>query len=113
MDEAKQPNPEKKSFSQGLFEFLKEYSVIGLAIGVITAQVAKDMIDSVVKGIFNPLINLIVPGEKFAALKFTVKGATFDFGMVLNALLTFLIVLTILYIVVKKILKKEDYLKKK
>lgn len=112
MDEQIKPAEPKKKFTSELFEFLKEYSVIGLAIGVITAQISKDLIDSVVKGLFMPFINLFLPGEKFSNLVFTIGDSKFDFGSVFNALLTFLIVLIILYLVVKKILKKDDYLKK-
>lgn len=102
---------EKKSFWSGLLEFLKEHSVIGLAIGVITAQIAKDMVDAIVKGIFTPLIQLIVPGS-ITDLTFHIGASTFDFGIIINAGLTFVIVLTFLYIIIKQILKK-DYLDKK
>jgi large conductance mechanosensitive channel len=112
MNEEIKPVEQKKKFTAELFAFLKEYSVIGLAIGVITAQISKDMIDSVVKGLFMPFINLFLPGDKFSALVFTIGGSRFDFGSVLNSLLTFSIVLIILYIIVKKILKKDEYLKK-
>lgn len=110
MEETAQKQP-KKTFWQGLLEFLKENSVIGLAIGVITAQIAKDMVDAIVKGVFTPLIQLIVPGA-ITDFKFYVAGSTFDLGIIINAGLTFLIVLSFLYIIIKQILKK-DYLDKK
>ncbi|MDD5071512.1 MAG: MscL family protein [Patescibacteria group bacterium] len=103
----------KKNFTNGLIEFLKEYSVIGLAIGVIVAQTSKDLIDSIVKGIFTPLINLIVPGEKFSNLAFHISGTRFDVGSIISSFLTFIIVMVILYVVVKKILKRDDLIKKK
>jgi len=103
----------KRKFGQGLFEFLKEYSVIGLAMGVIVAQISKDLIDSVVKGIFTPFINLLVPTGKFENLVFTIRNVNFDLGSVLNALLTFFIVMIILYVLVKKILKNDTLLNKK
>lgn len=106
-------NKNKTSFLKGLVEFLKEYSVIGLAIGVIIAQVSKDLIDSIVKGLFTPFIDLIVPGEEFSNLVFYLAGARFDIGAIISSLLTFLIVMVILYAVVKKILKKDDLIKKK
>jgi large conductance mechanosensitive channel len=102
----------KSKFLDELIKFLKEYSVIGMAIGVIVAQISKDVVDALVKGFFTPLINLIVPGENFKNLIFTINGVKFDIGMIINAILTFIIVMIILYIIVKKILKKEDLLKK-
>lgn len=102
-----------KGFASDLFKFLNEYSVIGLAIGVIIAQVSKDVVDSLVKGIFTPLISLIVPGKSFQTMALYIKGIRFDIGSIVSSTLTFFIVLLILYIVIKKILKNEDLLKKK
>ncbi|MCX6796461.1 MAG: MscL family protein [Candidatus Falkowbacteria bacterium] len=102
----------KKKFSTELMNFLKEYSVIGLAIGVIIAQISKDFVDAIVKGLFTPLISLFIPSEKFQNLVFMVNGVKFDIGIVLNALLTFVIVMILLYIIVKKILKRDDLIKK-
>jgi len=101
-----------KSFADDLFKFLNEYSVIGLAIGVIIAQASKSVVDAIVAGFFTPLIKLIVPGSEFEKLIFTVKGVKFDVGSIINSILTFFIVLLILYIIIKKILKREDLLKK-
>jgi large-conductance mechanosensitive channel len=104
---------QKQTFGQELIAFLKEYSVIGMAIGVIVAQISKDLVDAVVKGVFTPFINLIVPGNKINNLSFVVNGVKFDIGIIVNSLLTFLIVMIALYIIVKKILKRDDLLKNK
>ncbi len=100
-----------KSFWTGLMGFLKKYSVIGLAIGVITAQASKDLVDAIVKGVFTPLIKLIVPSG-FTDLTFTIRGATFDIGIIFNAGLTFIIVMAFLYFVIKTILKNDELLEK-
>jgi len=101
-----------KSFGQELLGFLKQYSVIGLAIGVITAQASKDVVDAVVKGVFTPLIKLIAPAG-FSGLVFYIRGEAFDIGIVINAALTFVIVMAFLYIVIKKLLKNDELLDKK
>jgi len=98
---------------QGLLKFLKEYSVLGMAIGVITAQVAKDLIDALVKGLFMPFLNLFLPQDKFQNFVWTIKDSTFDFTLIINTALTFIIVMIVLYIIVKKILKQEKLLEKK
>ncbi len=102
-----------KSLWQGLFDFLKEYSVIGMAIGVIVAQISKDLIDSIVKGLFMPFITLLIPGGSLNGLSFAIGGVRFDVGLVLTNLLTFFIVMAFLYIVVKRILKRDDLIAKK
>lgn len=101
-----------KSFAQGLFEFLKRYSVIGLAIGVITAEASKDVVDSFVTGLFTPLIRLIIPGD-ISHLVFTIRGVPFDIGSILNSTLTFLIIMTFLYFIIKTLLKRDELLEKK
>lgn len=105
-------NAKGKKFREELIGFMKEYSVIGLAIGVIMAQISKDLVDSIVKGLFTPLISLLVPSKNFQNLAFTISGVKFDVGMVLNAFMTFLIVIIFLYIIIKKILKNDDLIKK-
>jgi large-conductance mechanosensitive channel len=101
-----------KGFSQGLLEFLKKYSVIGLAIGVITAQASKDVVDAFVIGFFTPLIKLFVPGD-FSNLVFVFRNVSFDIGKILNSSLTFVIIMIFLYFIIKTILKKDDLLDKK
>lgn len=101
-----------KTFSQGLLEFLKRYSVIGLAIGVITADASKQVVDAFVKGIFTPAIRLIFPGDA-TQLSFSVRGVTFDIGSIVNATLTFLIIMTFLYFIIKNLLKQDELLDKK
>ena len=98
-------------FWQGLVGFMKKYSVIGLAIGVITAQASKDLVDAIVKGVFTPLIKLLVPGG-FSNLMFTFRGQVFDIGIILNAALTFIIVMAFLYFVIKAILRNDELLEK-
>lgn len=92
--------------------FLRENSVIGLTIGVLVAQISKDLVDSIVKGIFTPFINIIVPSGDLKNFSFIVNGSKFDVGMVINAFLTFSIIMLILYIVLKKILKSDVLTKK-
>lgn len=101
------------SFFSGLMDFLKEYSVLGLAIGLIIGQASKDLVDSLVGGVFMPFIQLIISKDKFDSMNIVFKGVTFDFGKVLGTFLTFLIIMFLLYFVVKKIIKREELLKKK
>jgi len=45
-------------------------------------------------------------------LTFNIAGTRFDIGTIVSSLLTFIIVMVILYVVVKKILKRDDLIKK-
>ncbi|WKZ24637.1 MAG: MscL family protein [Patescibacteria group bacterium] len=101
-----------KSFSQGLIEFMRKYSVLGLAIGVITAQASKDLVDSFVKGVFTPAIKFFLP-DVFDDLRYTINGTVFDIGIILSAALTFIIVMVFLYFVIKFIIRNDELLNKK
>lgn len=103
----------RSKFLKGLIDFLKEYSVIGLAIGVVVGQASKDLVDSLVKGVFMPMVELLVSRDKFDNLIFIIRGVSFNIGSVLSSLLTFLIVMSLLYFVVKKIIKNDNFLPKK
>ena len=103
----------RSNFLRGLIEFLKEYSVIGLAIGVVVGQTSKDLVDSLVKGVFMPIVELLISKDRFENMVFTVKNVNFNIGSVLSAFLTFVIVMSLLYFIVKKIIKNDSFLPKK
>ncbi|MFA7601098.1 MAG: MscL family protein [Patescibacteria group bacterium] len=117
INENKEVSSSQKKFNsqflKGLLDFLKEYSVIGLAIGVIIGQTSKDLVDSLVEGFFMPIVELLVSKEKFESLVFILKGVSFDIGSILSSLITFLIIMTFLYFIVKKIIKNDKFLPKK
>jgi len=102
-----------KEFSKEFWQFVKEYSVLGLAIGVIIAQASKDLVDSIVAGFFMPIVDFLIPGEGFESFVFSVGDVEFYFGSIISSSLTFIIILVILFITVKKILKRDDLLSKK
>lgn len=101
------------NFVKGLLIFLKEYSVIGLAIGLIIGQASKDLVDAIVNGVFMPLVQLLIAKDGFENMSFLIKGVSFDIGSVISSFLTFLIVMALLYVIIKKIIKKDELLEKK
>ena len=90
-----------------LVSFLKEYSVIGVAIGMIVAQAAKDFVGAVVSGIFIPALNLLIPDNELATLTFVVRGVRFNLGSVFSTMITLLIIIIFLYLIFKKLIKAE------
>ncbi len=100
-------NREVGGFFDRLVAFLKEYSVLGVAIGVIVAQAAKDFVEAVVSGIFVPLLNLLIPGNELGQLTFSIRGVGFNLGRPFSTLVTLLIIVIFLYYIFKKIIKNE------
>jgi large conductance mechanosensitive channel len=92
--------------------FLKNYGVIGLAIAVIIGGKLNALVDAVVKQLLMPFIGLIIPGGDWRELAFTIGETKFGVGPVLAALVDFLIVAIVVFVVSKKILREEVVSKK-
>lgn len=91
---------------RGFVDFLREQSVVGLAIGLVLGTQAKVLVDQIVVGFFNPLIGLLLPGEgalnkKVFTLTLGGKTAEFAWGSLVMSLLTFVIVAAVVYYVFK------------
>jgi large conductance mechanosensitive channel len=94
---------------QGEFmKFLKEYGVIGLAIGVIIGSKAGELVKSIVDGLLMPVIGMVLPSGDWQKL---VVGP-FQIGIVLAALVNFVIVAFLVFWFSKKALKEESVSKK-
>ena len=89
-------------------KFLKEYGVIGLAIGVIIGGKAGELVKSIVDGLLMPIIGLVLPSGDWQ--KLTV--GPFQIGLVLAALINFVIVAYLVFWFSKKVLREEQVTKK-
>jgi large conductance mechanosensitive channel len=100
----------------GFVEFLREQSVVGLAIGLVLGTQAKVLIDQLIASFINPLVGLLLPGQgtlkdKVFEVHLNGKVAAFGWGAFVISLLTFLIVAAVVYFVFKGL--KLDRLDKK
>jgi large conductance mechanosensitive channel len=103
---------------RGFFDFLREQSVIGLAIGLVLGTQAKVLVDQLIASFFNPFIGLLLPGkgtlaQKTATVTLGEKTAVFGWGAFVISLLTFVVVAAVVYYVFKglrldKLDKKKD-----
>lgn len=89
-------------------KFLKEYGVIGLAIGVIIGSKAGELVKSIVDGLLMPIIGLVLPSGDWQQL---VVGP-FQIGIVLAALINFVVVAFIVFMFAKQVLKEDSVSKK-
>lgn len=79
-------------------EFILRGNVVELAVAVVIGVAFKAVIDAVVDLITN-LIS--IPGETdFARLAFHIGGGTFRYGVLLNAIITFLVVALVIFFVI-------------
>lgn len=89
-------------------KFLKEYGVIGLAIAVIIGGKAGELVKAIVDGLLMPLVGMVLPGGEWQ----TLMVGPFAVGIVLAALVNFVIVAWLVFWFSKKVLKEETVGKK-
>ncbi|HKR82291.1 MAG TPA: MscL family protein [Candidatus Saccharimonadales bacterium] len=102
---------------EGFVEFLREQAVVGLAIGIVIGSQVQSIAKSLVNDFINPLVALLMPGSGDLANKaFYVQRAgehpqKFMWGDFVSALISFVILIAVIYFVIKGL--KLDKLDKK
>lgn len=83
-------------------DFLSKYKVLGLAIAFVLGLYLGTLVQALVKDLLMPAIGLVIPGiADLATFKTTALNQVFSIGDFLVALITFIIVAFIVFIVVK------------
>jgi large conductance mechanosensitive channel len=95
-------------------KFLKEYGVIGLAIGVIIGTKAGELVKTIVDGLLMPIVNpvLSVGGGNWQTSTLDLGPFHFMIGAIVGALINFVIVAYLVFWFSKKVLKEEQVSKK-
>ena len=108
-----------KTEANGFKEFALKGDAITLAIGVVIGVAFKDLVDSLVNNVFTPPIGFLTAKLDFSNLFVTLgkkqyetlsealeaNAVVIQYGLVLNALITFTITAIILYLIVRAISK--------
>jgi large conductance mechanosensitive channel len=93
-------------------EFLEEYKVIGLAIAFIMGVAATTLIQSLVNNVIMPIITPFIPGGAWEEATFTMGKIVISWGAFLAALINFVIIALIIFMIAKKFFKEEKVSKK-
>lgn len=93
-------------------DFLKNYKVIELAIGVVIGNAVKDLVTAIAQDLIMPVVGIFTPSGSWRELVFTMAGSDFKIGNIISATIDFAIVALVVFVVIKKILKIEDSAKK-
>jgi large conductance mechanosensitive channel len=103
----------KKFFSE-FKEFISRGDVMNLAVGVIIGSAFQAIVNSLVKDIVSPVIGLFA-NTNFDNLMIKVGGVEIKYGSFLTALINFIIMAFIIFLIVKAvnnltnaIIKKEE-----
>lgn len=95
-------------------KFISKGNVIDMAIGLVMGSAFTAIVNAVVDGILMPIISGLTAGVDYKDLAINFFGAKLQIGNVINAIITFLIISSFLFIIVKAInkTKKEEVVEK-
>ena len=92
--------------------FLKEYKVIGLAVALIIGLAATALVKSVVDNLVMPLITPFVPGGAWQIATFSIGPIVIGWGALLGAIINFVIIAFVVFLIAKYALKEKKVTKK-
>ena len=97
------PSPPPKGLWNEFKDFLSKYKVMGLAVAFIMGVYLGGLVQSLVKDLLLPVIGLATSGADLASLEIRVgePEQIFGIGNFLVALITFIIVAFVIFILVK------------
>ncbi len=88
-------------------DFLKKYQVIGLAVAVIIGGAATALVSALVKDIVMPIIAVLTPGGEWQKAVLPVVPVNFAIGDLVSALINFIIIAFVVFMIVKMIMKED------
>lgn len=84
---------------QGFKDFISRGNVVELAVGVIIGAAFKNIVDALVDGIINPLIAAVIGKPDFSdAFILTLNGTDVKFGVLITAVINFLLMAFAIYL---------------
>ncbi|MCI0503978.1 MscL family protein [Candidatus Micrarchaeota archaeon] len=93
-------------------DFLTEYKVIGLAIAFIMGAAITALVTSLVNNIIMPVIAVLLPNGDWQLMVVDLAGIKLGVGAFLAALLNFIIIAFVIFMMAKIVLKEEKVTKK-
>lgn len=85
-------------------DFISQGNVIDLAVGLVMGSAFTAIVNSVVSDLIMPIVELLA-GNGIEEIAFTVGAATFKIGMFFQAIINFLIISLVLFLVLKAVNK--------
>ena len=101
VEKAPPPQPPKGLWNEFL-DFVSKYKVLGLAVAFVIGLYLGALVQALVKDFIMPLIGLAIPGlTNLATYSTSVMKQSFGIGDFLVALITFIIVAFVVFLIVK------------
>jgi large conductance mechanosensitive channel len=83
--------------------FISKGNVLDLAVGIIIGAAFTAIVTSLVDDLIQPLIGMIIGGIDFSAMGFSIGDARFAVGNFITAIIKFLIVAWVVFLIVKAV----------
>jgi large conductance mechanosensitive channel len=80
-------------------KFLLRGNVVDLAVAVIIGAAFTAIVTAIVTGLITPLVGMIF-SKDFSDMTFTVNGSTFNYGIVINAVIYFVSVAAVVFFLI-------------
>jgi len=93
--------PAKKGLWGEFRAFIEQADVITIAVGLVMALYTKAIVDSVLAGIIFPIISAIFGKPDIGNIGFDIGDARISIGLVFVAIINFIVVAFILFLIVK------------
>ena len=93
-------------------EFLMRGNIVELAVAVIIGGAFKAIVDSLVKDIISPIIAMVANTGDIAAVSFKLGSAQIGIGAFIAAIINFVIVGAVLFLIVKGMNKASELAKR-
>ena len=94
--------PKPKGMMNEFKAFLEQYKVMGMAVAFILGLYLGTVVSALVTDIVMPIIGLAIPGlGNLSDLQFKVMSQVFNIGHFLAAVITFIVVAFVIFIIVK------------
>lgn len=88
-------------------DFIMRGNVVDLAIAVIIGAAFGAIVNSIVNDILMPLIGIVLGGVDFTTLALTVGSAKLTYGNFIQAVINFLVIAFVLFLIVRSINKAK------
>ena len=97
-----------KAFMKEFKEVISKGNVMDLAVGVIIGGAFQAIVGSLVNDIIMPLLGIITGGLDFSHLAITVGEAQILYGSFISAIINFLLMALVLFLVIKALNKAKS-----
>jgi large conductance mechanosensitive channel len=91
-----------RSWASEFKQFVLRGNVVDLAVGIVIGAAFVAVVQAAVADLITPLIAAVFGQPDFSQLTFEVGGSVFKYGHFLNALLSFVIVALVVFVLVVK-----------